>query len=375
VTVGPFHVGQSVSYTLVIHNAGPSIATGIQVTDTPVNQTITGVSGSGCSALPCTIPSLAVGGSTTITVTATITVAGVFTNSATAMPIEFDPNLADNAGSAGNGNVALPSADVSIVKTLVTAGPFSPGQSISYTLVVANAGPSTATSIQVTDTPTNMSITSVSGSGCAALPCTIASLASGANTTINVTATITAAGAFDNSATATPAEFDPNTSNNTDSTGNGGTTNATADMSITKTASVAAAAPGQTFDYTLLVRNNGPSTATGVTVADTLPAGFSLLTATSTQGTCTGTTVVACTVGTMINGATVTITLHGTAGSGSLANTATVTANETDPVPANNTSTVNLQFVAGGPTLSTLGLIIMGLLLAMAGAMVMKIGE
>jgi uncharacterized repeat protein (TIGR01451 family) len=376
VTTGPFHVGQSVSYTLVIHNAGPSIATSILVTDTPTNQTITGVSGSGCSVLPCTIPSLAVGASTTINVTATVTAAGIFTNSATAMPIEFDPNLADNAGSAGNGNVALASADVSIVKTLVTAGPFSPGQSISYTLVVANAGPSTATSIQVTDTPTNISITSVSGSGCAALPCTIASLLSGANTTINVTATITAAGAFDNSATATPAEFDPNLSNNTDSTGNGGTTGVvSADMSITKTPSVPAAAPGQTFDYTLVVRNNGPNTATGVTVADTLPAGFSLITATSTQGTCTGTTVVSCTVGTMLNGAIVTITLHGTAGSGSLANTATVTANETDPVPANNTSTVALQFVAGGPTLSTLGLIIMGLLLAMAGAMVMKIGE
>jgi uncharacterized repeat protein (TIGR01451 family) len=153
-------------------------------------------------------------------------------------------------------------------------------------------------------------------------------------------------------------------------------TGATADMSITKTASIAAAAPGQTFDYTLVVRNNGPSTATGVTVADTLPASFSLITATSTQGTCTGTTVITCNVGTMLNGATVTITLHGTAaGTGSLANTATVTANETDPTPANNSSSVNLQFVAGGPTLSTLGLIIMGLLLAMAGAMVMKIGE
>jgi uncharacterized repeat protein (TIGR01451 family) len=215
----------------------------------------------------------------------------------------------------------------------------------------------------------------VNGSGCAGLPCTIASLAVNVSTTINVTATITAAGAFDNSATATPAEFDPNLANNTDNTGNGGTTNATADMSITKTASIAAAAPGQTFDYTLVVVNNGPNTATGVTVADTLPAGFSLISATATQDSCSGTTVVTCTVGTMLNGATVTITLHGTAGSGSLANTATVTANETDPTPANNTSTVNLQFVAGGPTLSTLGLIIMGLLLAMAGAMVMKIGE
>src|SRR5581483_3491250 len=110
------------------------------------------------------------------------------------------------------------SADVSIVKTLTTAGPYHAGDSISYTLVVANAGPSTATSIQVTDTPSNMTITNVSGGGCAALPCTIASLANGASVTITVTATITASGAFDNSATATAVQFDPNTGNNTDNT-------------------------------------------------------------------------------------------------------------------------------------------------------------
>jgi uncharacterized repeat protein (TIGR01451 family) len=68
----------------------------------------------------------------------------------------------------GNGGTAAASVDVSLVKTLVTAGPFTAGQSISYTLVVANAGPSTATSIQVTDTPTNMTITIVTGGGCAA---------------------------------------------------------------------------------------------------------------------------------------------------------------------------------------------------------------
>ncbi|MEA2163516.1 MAG: hypothetical protein QOK37_1643 [Thermoanaerobaculia bacterium] len=377
VTGGPYYAGQSVSYTLVIHNAGPSTATGIQVTDSPTNQTITAVSGSGCSALPCTIASLAVNASTTINVTAKITAAGTFTNSATATPIEFDPNMSDNTGAAGNGGLALASTDVSLVKTLVTAGPFSAGQTISYTLVVANAGPSPATNIQITDTPVNISITTVSGSGCSALPCTIASLASGASTTINVTATITAAGTFDNSATATPAEFDSNIANNTDNTGNGGVTGVvSADMMVTKTASIAVAVPGQTFDYTLVVHNNGPSTATNVVVSDALPASFSLISASSTQGTCSGTTTVTCNVGTMLNGATVTITLHGTAASGgTLSNTATVSANETDPVPANNSSSVNLLFVAGGPTLSTIGLIVMGLLLALAGAMFIRMGE
>src|SRR5438128_7139492 len=122
-----------------------------------------------------------------------------------------------------------------MVKTLTTAGPFTVGQRVTCTLVVTTAVPSTATGIQVTDTPTNLTITNVSGSGCAALPCTIASLASGANTTINVTATIKASGAFDNTATATPAETDTNLPNHTHNIGTGGTAASSTDDSIIKT--------------------------------------------------------------------------------------------------------------------------------------------
>jgi uncharacterized repeat protein (TIGR01451 family) len=377
-TSGPFTVAQSVTYTLVVANAGPSPATNIQVTDTPTNLTITNVSGSGCSALPCTIASLASGANTTITVTATINGSGTFDNSATATAAESDPNTANNTDNTGNAGSAGTSADVSIVKTLVTSGPFTAGQSISYTLVVANGGPSTATSIQVTDTPTNLTITNVSGSGCSALPCTIASLASGANTTINVTATINAAGAFDNSATATPLEFDPNTANNTDSTGNGGTAGTDpasgTDIAITKIVSASVAGVGQNIDYTLTVVNNGPIQATGVTVNDPLPAAFTLLTASSTQGSCTGSTTAVCAVGTMNVGATVTITIHGTVtATGSLDNTATVTANESpDPTPSNNTSTATAIAVDDIPAISDLGLILLGLALAFAGVFFVK---
>ncbi len=153
------------------------------------------------------------------------------------------------------------SADVSLVKTLTTAGPYTAGQSLTYTIVVANAGPSTATSIQVTDTPTNLTITNVTGSGCAALPCSIASLAAGNNTTITVTATITASGAFDNSATATAAQPDPNPGNNTDNTGNGGVTGVSADVSLVKTlATTGPFTDGQSISYTLVVANAGPRT-------------------------------------------------------------------------------------------------------------------
>src|SRR3954447_2595789 len=372
-TVGPYSAGQTVTYTLLVANAGPTTATSILVTDTPTNLTITNVSGSGCpSTFPCTIASLGAGANTTITVTATINAAGAFTNSATATAIEADPNPANNTSIVPG----LPgvSADVSVVKTLTTAGPFTAGQTVSYTLVVANAGPSPATNINVTDTPANLNITGVTGA-CTTLPCTIPSLAVGANTTINVTATIIATGAFDNATTVSATEPDPNLANNTDNTGNGGTASAVSvDVGIIKMASVTHVSVGQTFDYTLTVVDHGPGTATGVTVTDPLPPNFQLISATSTQGSCSGTTTVTCSVGTMLNGATVTITLHGlVTAAGQLNNTATVTINEVDGVISNNSSIATLAATVNQiPTLSEWMLMLLAIMLGFAAVIVMK---
>jgi len=343
ITAGPYSAGQSISYTLVVANGGPSTATSIVVTDTPTNLTITNVTGSGCPALPCTIPSLASGANTTINVTATINAAGAFDNTASANGAEPDPDTTNNTDNTGNGGTAAPSADVSIVKTLVTAGPYTTGQSISYTLVVANGGPSTATSIVVTDTPTNLTITNVSGSGCSALPCTIPSLASGANTTINVTATINAAGAFDNTASANGAEPDPDTTNNTDNTGNGGTAGASADVSIVKT--LVTAGPytvGQSLAYTLVVANAGPSTATSIVVTDT-PTN---LTITNVSGS--GCSALPCTIPSLASGANTTINVTATiSASGAFDNTATANATEPDPNTGNNTDNTGNGGTAG----------------------------
>ena len=352
VTPGPFTIGQSISYTLLVANAGPSTATNVQVTDTPSNLSVTNVTGGGCAALPCTIASLVSGANVTITVTATINAVGAFDNSATATATEADPNPANNTDNTGNGGVAASSADVSMVKTLITAGPYAAGQSITYTLLVANAGPSTATIIQVTDTPSNLTITNVSGGGCAALPCTIASLASGANVTITVTATINAAGAFDNSATATATEPDPNPANNTDNTGNGGIATPPithADLSITKTDGLASISAGTNSTYTITVTNAGPDAATSASVIDPLPAGMTFVSLSSPGGwSCTTPAMgangtVTCSIPSMGVGSAV-FTLVANVGAAVavgtvLSNTATVSSATIDPNPANNSAT------------------------------------
>ena len=95
--------------------------------------------------------------------------------------------------------------------------------------------------------------------------------------------------------------------------------------------------------YTLRVTNNGPDAFTGVTLTDRLPTevGFSFLSATATQGSCTlsGGTVT-CGLGDLASGVTVTVTIRiipRTVGPGTATNTASIAANEPDSIFADNT--------------------------------------
>jgi Domain of unknown function DUF11 len=88
----------------------------------------------------------------------------------------------------------------------------------------------------------------------------------------------------------------------------------------------------------MLVRNAGPSTATGVTLADPLPAGTSFVSVKTTQGTCTfAGGLVQCNLGAIPAGGSVTVTLIVRATSaGLLTNEVTVVGHEPETNPANN---------------------------------------
>src|SRR5699024_10018946 len=132
---------------------------------------------------------------------------------------------------------------------------------------ITNNGPSEATAVEVTDIPTNLDITSISGSGCTTFPCTIPTLANGSTTTISVAGTVQEKGAFGNTATAKANEEDPNPDNNTDNDGDSG--NASADVAVTKVLDTPAPYhAGQEVGYMLTISNNGPSDATGILVEE-----------------------------------------------------------------------------------------------------------
>jgi uncharacterized repeat protein (TIGR01451 family) len=120
------------------------------------------------------------------------------------------------------------------------------------------------------------------------------------------------------------------------------------DLSITKTGSPNPAVLGNQITWTMTVTNAGPSAATGVKVADPIPAGTTFVSATSTVGTCTGGAVLNCSLGNMAVGATATITLVTTStATGTIPNTTTVVGNEAETNTANNTATATV--VVNGP--------------------------
>ena len=114
---------------------------------------------------------------------------------------------------------------------------------------------------------------------------------------------------------------------------------------------------GGSLTYTDTVKNNGTQAATGVSFSDPLPASVDLVSATPSQGTCTGTATVACALGSLAVGASATVTIVVTpTQEGTLTNTASVAAAEPDPDPADNqataTTTVNPATAPGTFALS-----------------------
>lgn len=124
-----------------------------------------------------------------------------------------------------------------------------------------------------------------------------------------------------------------------------------ADLEITKVDAPDPVTAGANLTYTLSVKNNGPDAAAETTVTDVLPAGVAFV---SASPSCSGTTTVTCSLGTVASGDTATVTITvSPAAAGALSNTATVSSSITDPVPANNsataTTTVNAAPAAPPP--------------------------
>ena len=141
-----------------------------------------------------------------------------------------------------------------------------------------------------------------------------------------------------------------------------------ADLTLTISAP-GSAVPGSTVTITATITNQGPDAATGVTFNDVVPAGATGIGATSTQGTCTpGATGVNCTIGSIPNGGSVTVTITFIAPATGGTNTATVSGAELDGDSSDNQVVSVIAAAAGDeasiPTLTEWMLLVLGLSIA-----------
>lgn len=381
----PGPAGGLFTYTVRIDNNGPNAANGVTLADTlPPGSTFVDVTSTAGTCAPpaggiinCVLGNLPFTSPVTSFVTVTIRVrlpaAGVWTNTATAGSATADPNTSNNVNSI-QGTTAVIASDLALL-AVPSAASVTAGQAFSYALTATNNGPddlpADATQTISFTVPTGVAITGVpSGAGWSCLPASpypltsgnvvcsrsgaLATGASAATLTIpavsNIAGTVTAAfavAAIKGDASVMP---DGDSSNNTVTvslTSNGGS-----DVAITKTASPTTIAQGSDVTYTLTPRLNGgeqPGAGGGmITVTDTLGAGLTFVSATSSDWNCGNVgQVITCTRPGPYTGGNFTnmpaITIVATAVNlGTLTNTASIAIPETDPVPANNTSAVNV---------------------------------
>jgi uncharacterized repeat protein (TIGR01451 family) len=240
----------------------------------------------------------------------------------------------DQGGSAEQTVVTKLSPHLTITK--IGGETVSSGDTVHFTIIVANSGPGTALNVNLTDPlpgglPWTTDVGTITNG---VLMDAIGSMVSGASVTIHVSA-VTPAGyhaTLNNTATATSTNNDP------------ASINASAtdvvlapDLTITKVGNGTVNA-GQPVTFTIVVSNTGQGIARNVNLTDPLPGGLPWTTDIGTiiNGVLTDH------IGDMAPGASITIHLSAatpTGFSGTLNNTATATSTNSDPASVNALAT------------------------------------
>ncbi|MDX2343850.1 MAG: proprotein convertase P-domain-containing protein, partial [Acidimicrobiia bacterium] len=277
----------------------------------------------------------------------------------------INPRPLDNGTDYESTVCYVPGSDIWVTKTVSESAPLE-GTTVTYTVTVLNAGPANATGVVVEDllpagvtyvssTPSQGSYNDATGVwdvGALLRHQPVGSAVGIATLDIVARADIGSAGStITNTATRTAVDQGDAVPNN-DSASVDIVPVAAADLAVNKVVSDSGPGEGDTFTYDITVVNNGPSTATGVTIGDTLPAGITFISSDPSTGTYTSGSGV-WTVGTLSPGALESLEITATVDAGTalstITNTASVTnSNQPDPDPTNNSASVDINIPVTG---------------------------
>jgi uncharacterized repeat protein (TIGR01451 family) len=253
-----------------------------------------------------------------------------------------DPVTSNNSDAAQI-VVAASGTDLSIDLQNATA---RADEAFFYGVGVGNAGPGTATNVVAAlELPSGIEL--VSGGSCTQsgriVTCQLGSIPAGGGLGIILQLRAADAGTYTITGSVTADQPDRVPANNSDS----GTITVApaADVAVAISDSVDPVRPGQGVTYTTTVTNNGPSTATNVTLSEAWSMSsskeLSVAAVTTSQGTCALVGMrLDCQIGTLASGGTATVTIVlKPRGGGVLTMSASASATEPDPNSANNSET------------------------------------
>ncbi|MFD2940004.1 PKD domain-containing protein [Flavobacterium notoginsengisoli] len=362
-------VGSQVSFELVISNAGPNNATGVQITDLlPSGFQYVNYSSSAGLYDSATgiwnVGTVDVGVSESLILDVKVLPTGNYFNvaqvTASNLPDpDSTPNNDDGDQSEDDEDNAvvvpvLPSADLSLTKTVSNATPLV-GSTVTFTIITTNSGPQDAAQVQVTDllpsgyTFSSFNATSGTYDSTTGL-WTLDILESSESETLQINAIVNPTGDYINIAEVTNSDTpDPDSTPNNGSTteddyGTATTTpiQQSSDLSLTKTVNNSTPLVGSLATFEIVVTNNGPQDNFGVQITDLLPSGYTFAGFTASTGTYNASTGL-WTVGNLVNGDSETLQLIATVNpTGNYTNIAEITAaNLPDPdsTPNNGSTT------------------------------------
>ncbi|MCG8326227.1 MAG: T9SS type A sorting domain-containing protein [Chitinophagales bacterium] len=300
----PF-VGDNIIFTLELTNQGPSDATGVVVTDQlPAGFTYVSSNGSYNSATgEWSVGDLAMGQTVTLDITVTVTSIPEWTNLAEVTAaneqdidstpdngvdtdgdglVQDDPDDEDDGDGLGVAPVAQ--VDISLVKT-VDQPIAQVGETVTFTLTVTNDGPNDATGILVEDhLPSGFTFVMASADYNEATGIwDVGALGVGNSETIEIVATVNETGDHKNIAEVVATDqddIDSTPDNDDGDQSEDDEDNAEViidvviDLELTKSVSPTSVMVGEEVTFKIDVTNQGPSTATGVTIEDILQSGF-----------------------------------------------------------------------------------------------------
>ncbi len=335
------HESDTLTYTMTVGNTGTADATGVTATETlPAGATFVSATAStgtfDSTNGVWTVGTVAVGATETLTVTATVNRGTEGTTLVDRFAVSPPPGVGppevenpcpdDAAQSCATTDILPPPGSPELVQSKsVDQTTAVPGDTLTYTMGVANDGTADATGVTATDTlPPGVTFVAADTHGAGSYdPATgvwsIGTVASGTSATLTITATVntgaeasTQINRFIITSTGIPVIVLEACSDVPTESCASTTVPGVPRLVQNKTVDQASAPVGATLTYTMTLANTGTGDATGVVAQDALPAGASFVSAdTNGLGTFDATTG-AWNIGTIAAGATATLTVTAT---------------------------------------------------------------